>query len=135
MAITALYAALLAPLFILLSVRVIRARRGAKAAIGDGGSADLLRRIRVQGNFAEYVPMALILIGLAESLDAPAVILHALGLSLLAGRASHAYGVSKTNETFAFRIVGMGLTLTVLGVAAATCLALAIGPAFTPAGV
>ena len=68
MPITALYAGLLAPLFLLLSVRVIRQRRGAKVAVrGDGGDAMLLRRMRVHANFAEYVPLALLLMALAEN--------------------------------------------------------------------
>ena len=40
MPITALYAGLLAPLFLLLSVRVIRQRRGVKVAVGDGDRGD-----------------------------------------------------------------------------------------------
>ena len=60
MAVTALYAALLTPLFVILSVRVIALRRANGAALGDGGNPVLLRRIRVQANFAEYAPLALI---------------------------------------------------------------------------
>ena len=65
MVVTAFYAALLAPLFVVLSVRVILFRRGSGSTLGDGGDPVLLRRIRVQANFAEYVPLALILMGLA----------------------------------------------------------------------
>jgi uncharacterized membrane protein YecN with MAPEG domain len=65
MPITALYAALLTMLFVVLSVRVIAMRRGSGAALGDGGNPELLRRIRVQGNFAEYVPLGLVLLRLA----------------------------------------------------------------------
>jgi uncharacterized membrane protein YecN with MAPEG domain len=122
MPITALYAGLLAPLFILLSIRVIRWRRGAKVAVGDGGDAILLRRMRVQANFAEYVPFALLLMALAESLHTWTWFLHLLGLALLAGRLSHAYGVSQPRETFAFRVAGMIATFTVIGVAAAACI-------------
>ena len=82
MPITALYAALLTALFVALSVRVVAARRGSGAALGDGGNPDLLRRIRVQGNFAEYVPLALILSGLAEGLHTSVWLLHLLGLRL-----------------------------------------------------
>ena len=73
MAITAFYASLLALLFILLSARVIAQRREAKVEIGHGESAQLLRRMRVHANFAEYVPFALLLMTLAESLRAPAL--------------------------------------------------------------
>jgi len=60
MPITALYAGLLAPLFILLSIRVIDVRRTARISIGHGDDPELLRRMRVHANFAEYAPFALI---------------------------------------------------------------------------
>jgi uncharacterized protein len=47
MPITALYASMLVPLFILLSVRVLLFRRSAKIGIGDGGDTTMLRRMRV----------------------------------------------------------------------------------------
>lgn len=127
MKITALYAALLAPLFLWLCVRVIGARRAAQVAVGDGGDALLVRRMRVQANFAEYVPFILLLIGLAESLGTPAWLLHTLGGVLLVGRLSHAIGMSQMNETFALRSFGMASTFTVLLVAAGTCLVRALG--------
>lgn len=122
MPITALYASLLVPLFLVLSVRVIGWRRSARVGIGDGGDAVLLRRMRVHANFAEYVPLALIMLGLAESLQSPGWLLHACGAALLAGRLSHAYGVSQHPETLAFRVAGMATTITVLGVLALACL-------------
>jgi uncharacterized protein len=122
MQITALYASLLVPLFIVLSLRVIRTRRGRKVAIGDGQDAHMLRAMRVHANFAEYVPMSLILMGLAESTGAPAWLLHASGVALIIGRLSHAFGVSQHTENFRFRVTGMALTFTVLGVLAAACL-------------
>ncbi len=122
MPITALYASLLALIFLVLSVRVIGLRRVVRIGLGDGGDAALLRRVRVHANFAEYVPLCLILIGLAESLRAPPVLLHGLGGLLLAARISHAYGVSRQPETFAWRVSGMVGTLTVLGLAVGVCL-------------
>jgi len=122
MPITALYASLLALIFLVLSVRVIGLRRVVRIGLGDGGDDALLRRVRVHANFAEYVPLCLILIGLAESLRAPPVLLHGLGGLLLAARISHAYGVSRQPETFAWRVSGMVGTLTVLGLAVGVCL-------------
>jgi uncharacterized protein len=121
MYLTALYAGLLAPLFIFLSFRVINHRRSAKVGLGDGKNDEMLRRMRVQANFAEYVPFALLLMALAESMQTPQWILHIAGVALLAGRLSHAYGVSQTPETFAFRIRGMIATFTVIGGLAAIC--------------
>jgi uncharacterized protein len=121
MEITALYAGLLAPLFILLSVRVIGARRNAKVGVGDGGNPALLRRMRVHANFAEYVPFALLLMALAENLGVWTWLIHVMGITLLAGRLSHAYGVSQQPEVFKFRIFGMAATLTVIGSASTLC--------------
>ena len=126
MIVTAFYAALLTPLFVLLSVRVIGARRAGKQALGDGGDAALLRRMRVQANFAEYVPLALILLSLAESMRAPVWLLHGLGITLLAGRVSHAWGVSRPDETLSFRVAGMAMTLLTLGMSAVLCLVLSV---------
>jgi uncharacterized membrane protein YecN with MAPEG domain len=69
MRVTALYAAPLALLFLVLSVRVIQRRRSGQVALGDGGDHLLLRCMRVQANFAEYVPIALILTDRHRPLD------------------------------------------------------------------
>ncbi|KAF0133577.1 MAG: membrane-associated protein in eicosanoid and glutathione metabolism (MAPEG) [Xanthobacteraceae bacterium] len=105
-----------------LSVRVIGLRRVVRIGLGDGGDTALLRRVPVHADFAEYVPPRLILIGLAESLRAPAPRRHGLGGLLLAARLSHACGVSRQPETFAWRVAGVAGTITVLGLAAGLCL-------------
>jgi uncharacterized membrane protein YecN with MAPEG domain len=79
----------------------------------------------VHANFAEYVPIALILLGFAESLKAPSVVLHLLGLALLAGRLLHAYALSHTPHILKLRIAGMWLTLIAIGLAALVCFMLA----------
>ena len=127
MPITALYAGLLAPIFVILSLRVIGMRRGAQVAVGDGGDKMLLRRMRVHANFAEYVPLALVLLVLAESLKTDPRILHILGICLLVGRVSHAYGMSQPKETFAFRVSGMALTFATLIGAGLVCLIGSLG--------
>ncbi len=98
MPVTAFYASLLGFLFLLLSVRVIAQRHEARVEIGHGESAELLRRSRVHANFAEYVPMALVLLALAESLKSPSIVLHASAWRSLAGAVSHAYGLSQTPQ-------------------------------------
>jgi uncharacterized membrane protein YecN with MAPEG domain len=109
-----LYAAALSVLFVLLSIRVIRMRQARRIAIGVAGDAELERRVRVQANFVEYVPLTLVLLTMAELRGAPPFLLHALCLCLLAARASHAWGVSHAPENFRFRIVGMVGTFTVI---------------------
>ena len=126
MPITALYAGLLTLLFLVLSFRTIGARRSARVEIGDGSDQELLRRMRVHANFAEYAPLALVLMGLAESLKLPGIWLHAIGAVLLLGRAVHAYGLSQTPHVMQMRVFGMMATFTALIASAAACLVLSV---------
>jgi uncharacterized membrane protein YecN with MAPEG domain len=112
--VTPVYAALMALLFVLLSLRVIAARRQSSVPLGDGGDPILLRRLRAHGNFAEYAPLAIVLMVLAELQDAPVVALHIIGLLLLGGRLVHAFGVSREPENYRLRVTGMALTFTAL---------------------
>lgn len=121
------YAAILALLYVALSIRTLRLRRTLRIAIGDAGNERMLRAMRVHSNFAEYVPLALILIYLVETLGAQPLLVHGLGLCLLAGRALHAFGVSRQKEDYRFRVAGMALTFTTLIVAAAWLLVAAPG--------
>lgn len=109
-----LYASLLSLLFVALSIKTIRLRRELKIGVGDGGNAKMTRAMRVHSNFAEYVPLCLLMFLLAEFYTAPTFLLHFLGAGLLIGRLSHAYGVSQLKENFVFRISGMLLTFTTL---------------------
>ena len=117
MHITPIYAALLSLVFILLSIKVIKTRRMAKVAIGDGRNAQLQRAIAVHNNFAQYVPLSLLLIYFCELDHAPQLLIHALGVSLLISRLVHAYGVSQQIENFRLRVFGMVTNFTVLGIA------------------
>ena len=85
MNVTPIYATLLGLLFIALSVRTIRLRRRHRVAVGDGDNAELRRAMRVHANFAEYIPLALLLVFFVEMDGAPAVWVHALCLALLPG--------------------------------------------------
>ena len=112
--VTPLYAGLIGLLFIYLSLRVIKVRRGAKISHGDGGDGALAKRIRVQGNCAEYAPFALLLLALAELQGAPLWLVHVLGLMILAGRVIHAYGLGSSPQIMNFRVGGMLLTLIMI---------------------
>lgn len=119
------YAGLIALLFVWLSLRVIGARRIGRVAIGVGDDRLLERRVRAHGNLAEYAPLTLLLLAMAEAQGRPGWLLHALCTVLLAGRALHAYGVSNPDEDFRFRVGGMGATLTVT---IASAVLLIVGP-------
>jgi uncharacterized protein len=108
------YAAVLAVMFVAVSIRVIALRRSSKLPLGFQGDMALERRVRVQGNFSEYVPFALLLMAFVELRGAAPWLLHAMGIVLITGRLSHAYGVNQINESFAFRVSGMAMTFTVI---------------------
>lgn len=122
--VTALYALPLCLLYVALSYRVIGIRKRLRVGLGDGGDAALTRAIRVHGNFAEYVPLALVVIALAEINGVSSWVVHVLGLLLLLGRCAHAWGVSQPEENFRFRVFGMLSTFAVMvGGAVAAALA------------
>ena len=91
---------------------MLRRRQGV--AVGDGNDPLLSRAIRAHGNFSEYVPLSLILLFFLESSGAASGWIHVLGSLLIAGRLSHAYGVSQVEENFIYRVAGMALTFTVI---------------------
>jgi len=122
MPVTALYASLLAPLYLILTIRIVSMRFGARIALGDGGDKTLQKRIRAHGNFAEYVPYALVLLALAENLGAAHWVLHLSGAALLIGRHAHAIALSGEKQILKLRMAGMMLTFTALVVAATACL-------------
>ena len=121
-----LYAALLAIMFVVLSIRTIRQRSKLKIGLGDAGNKDMQRAMRVHANFAEYVPLCLLMIYWVEQSGVYAWFVHLLCLGLVAGRLSHAYGVSQLRENFRFRVTGMSLTFAVLIACAAHLLWVAL---------
>ena len=123
--VTGLYAGLLAFYFVWLATRVIKARRLHRVALGTPHRL-VERAARAHGNFAEYVPFALLLMALCEINGLPDWALHALGVALVAGRVLHARGISQEPEQFLGRVLGMSLTLTVMGLAASALVGLAV---------
>ena len=122
MTVTPIYATILGLLFIALSVRTIRMRRKHQVAVGDGDNSELRRAMRVHANFAEYVPLALLLIFFVELDGTPKWWVHALAVALVCGRLAHAWGVSQTRENFRYRVSGMVLTFSVISTAGLTIL-------------
>ena len=108
--VTPIYAALLALVFAVLSLRVILARRRLRVGFGDAGDAVLQRRIRVHANFSEHVPLVILLMMLAELRGASPLALHTIGIVLLLGRLIHAIGLSTVDRDELGRIGGMAGT-------------------------
>ncbi len=112
--ITAVYAAILGLLLTILGMRTLILRRRLKIAVGDGGNAVLIKAIRAHANFAEYVPIALLLVWFLELRTGGGPWIHVLGITLVVGRLIHARGLSEVNEDFRLRTAGMFLTFTVI---------------------
>jgi len=111
---TPVYAGILALMYVVLSLRVISLRRAEKIGIGDGGHAELIRRQRVHGNFAEYVPLVLVLMTLAELQEVPDAVVHLIGGLLLSGRLLHAWALGQEPGHLKARVLGMILTFAAL---------------------
>ena len=121
-----LYAGLFGLLMLLLKGNVGRVRTAEKVSFGDGNNDAMQRAIRVQGNAVEDVPIVLIgLLGLGL-LNAPALLIHALGGSFLAGRILHAIGLGGSSGGSFGRLAGTLLSLIVMLVTAGACIWFAV---------
>ena len=118
-AITSIYAGVLGLFFVGLSYAITITRRKLAVSLGDGGDERLQRQVRAQANCAEYLPLGLILLALAEAQGAPAIALHLLGLGLLAGRLLHAAAFLGAAMSLPLRIAGMVLTFLTIAATAA----------------
>jgi hypothetical protein len=116
--VTAVYAAFLALVAVLLMLVVVRLRRQLKVGIGDGGSKALSRAIRVHANALENIPLFVILLALFELNGGNAYAAHALGVAFLLARVAHAAGMLRTAGASMGRVLGTGLTVTCLVVLA-----------------
>ena len=125
--VTALYAGLLAALFLALTFRVFAARYRAQVTLGTGGDRHLLRAVRVHANFAENVPLFLATLLAAELAGAPGPALHAAGVLMLLARALHAAGMSREPDIRPLRAAGALGTVLALALAAALALGAGLG--------
>ena len=112
--ITSIISAVLTIVFVKLSFAVIGLRRKNKVGLGSGGHEDLERAIRAQGNFAEYVPLGIILIACLELNGAPWWLVAIPGVTLIIGRLLHAKGINIPPPDFSKRVLGMKFTFGTL---------------------
>lgn len=114
-AITALCAGILGVLGVILSTQAGLYRGTAKVGIGDGGNEELQCRIRKHGNYSEYTPLALILLGLLEmSAAASNMAIMILGAMLVIGRILHPLGLKVNGAPTLYRAIGMIATLPMI---------------------
>jgi hypothetical protein len=123
--ITGLYLAVLALLFVVLGLQVSRLRRGNRVLFGDGDNRQLRSAIRAHANFAEYVPIIVLMVALLEMSGTPAPRIHWLMGLLLIARLLHPVGMYVGPRTLQFQICRVGgISLTVLVLVAAAIMSL-----------
>ena len=114
---TALYAGLLGLLAVGLANQVLYARLRARV-LPDWKQETVLR---VQANFVENVPLAIVLLLVLELQGAAAPLVHAFGASLVLCRVLHAWGMSRNPGANYPRLIGAQgtfLLISVMSVAA-----------------
>lgn len=107
-------AALHALLYVALALRVVLHRRATGIGVGSGGDAGLSLRVRVHANFAEYVPLSLLLLALLELCGSAPALVWTCGLGLLAARVLHAIGLGASPGYSFGRFAGTLLTFVLL---------------------
>jgi uncharacterized membrane protein YecN with MAPEG domain len=115
--ITATYVAVLALLYAMLSLQVVRLRRRNRVGFGDGGHGTLRCAIRAHAHFAEYVPIIALMAAMLEMSGLAATRIHALMGSLLVARFLHPIGIYAKPGTLQFsigRVGGMVVTTLVM---------------------
>lgn len=91
--VTSVFAAFAALMVAALGFHVAIYRYRTRTNFGDEGDKALRARVRAHGNFIEYVPIALIVLGLVEYSGAEKWLVWLLGGILAAARLAHAIGV------------------------------------------
>jgi len=93
--ITLIIAAALGLLNVWLGARVVRVRVSRKILMGYGEAPGMEARCRAHANFNEYVPMALILMGLVEMNVGASRWLWGIGALLVVARVLHPFGMDR----------------------------------------
>jgi len=114
MFVTPLFAAIYGLLYVLMAFNVIRFRISGQVLLGDGDHPELLKAIRVHANFAEYVPLALLLMWFLESMTFASQEVFWLGSILLMGRILHVFGMMYPKNFLILRQLGMIATFAVI---------------------
>jgi uncharacterized protein len=121
--VTALYGALNAIFNIVLASRISVARGRHGVSMGTGESRELLTMVRAHGNNAEFMPLAVLMMLIAELSGGSSMFLHVMGGSLLVTRIAHAVGMPMRAPN-PLRFVGTAGTWIVILGASVYCLIL-----------
>lgn len=110
----AFYAGLNGLILIWLAMNVGRTRGRLAIGMGDAGHPEMIRAMRGQANFVEYVPLALAQMTLMALIGTPGWVLHLFGIMLTLGRLIHGWHFVQAGAPGWQRGAGAALTMTVL---------------------
>ncbi len=113
--VTALHAGILGLMVIVLATFPGLKRGKLGIGAGNTGNEELELAMRRHGNFVEWVPLVLILIGLLELRGVGSNVIHGLGAGLVVARFLHAVGISHTPGGAA-RSIGAAATALITAV-------------------
>ncbi|WP_342068605.1 MAPEG family protein [Yoonia algicola] len=113
--ITSATAILAGVLILLLTSKVIQLRRSGGVVLGDNDDRVLAKAIRGHANAVEQLPIALIIMGLAEAQGGNTPLLVLSAILLVAGRIMHAMYFAIHGTHWRLRMYGMMLTLIAQG--------------------
>lgn len=112
----ALYGAVNAIINVGLAANVSRVRGKANVFLGTGESEPLLRASRAHANNMEYVPLAILMLLIAEECHGGSLALHIFGGTFTVARLAHAHGM--LGSVIPTRVLGALLTwLVIVGLA------------------
>lgn len=100
-------------LHVWLSLRVSRLRRPLKIGVGDGGNETMMRRMRAHGNFAENMPIMLVLVGFVELATGGSLWLWGAAILFVLARILHAFGMDRPGANW-MRVGGIAASWAVL---------------------
>ena len=125
--VTALYAALLTAIGLVLLFQVVAVRRRTGISILHGTDMEVAETIRRHGNLIENVPMALILMGLVEANGGSEALLHSMGILLVLARIAHPLGLRHDQGIHMLRIAGVAATVLPMAILGGVALWQALG--------
>ncbi len=114
MQITMIAAGVLGLLLLALGIRIVPLRMRTRISLGTGDNPDMETLVRAHGNAAEWIPIGLILLFLAEQAQGQHWLVAGGAALLVVGRILHPFGLANRSPNVA-RTLGMVLTWAAVG--------------------
>lgn len=119
MPITPLLAAVFGLMYLLLSIDIIRLRFAHRVSLGTADNPMLEKSVRIHANFAEYIPLSLLLFWFIETISFNSGLVFWLGSTLLVSRVAHVLGMRDSKSLLILRQLGIVGTFGVILVSSA----------------